>query len=188
MIGELFGTYILLEQGEDFVLVDKHAAHEGVLHRRIREQVKLGHRQVLLSALPVTLPREEYAALAENTAVLEELGFLAEDFGGGTLLIRETPELLHQEDCAAMLSEIAGKLIEERCGDLTPAALDALCYSVACKSAISAGDWNRPEELREIVRMLEDNLEVSHCPHGRPIVVRIHKSKVDKMFGRLGAL
>ena len=183
LIGELFGTYILLELADDLLLVDKHAAHEGVLHQKIREQTKLGHRQVLLSPLTLNLPREEYAVLAENTAVLEDLGFLADDFGEGALILRELPILLHEADAGFMLSEIAGKLIENRM-ELTPSALDALCYSVACKSAIRARDKSSLPELREVVRMLEKSPEVTHCPHGRPILTRISKSKIDRMFGR----
>jgi DNA mismatch repair protein MutL len=69
-------------------------------------------------------------------------------------------------------------------GGLTPTAFDALIYSVACKSALRAGDRNKPEELSEIIKMLEENPDVTHCAHGRPVAIRISKGKIEKMFGR----
>jgi DNA mismatch repair protein MutL len=183
LIGEIFSTYILLEQGEDFLLVDKHAAHEGMLYRRIRENAGESHRQVLLTGVPVTLSMEEYTVLSEHKGELEAIGFLAEDFGAGTLIVRESPALLAHSDIAAVLSEAAGKLLEGN-HNLTPAALDALYYSIACKSAVRAGDRNSREELMEIVHMLREDPNLTHCAHGRPIVVRLSRYKLERMFGR----
>ena len=185
LIGELFSTYILLEQGEDLVMVDKHAAHEAVLYHRIRDSAKSGARQMLLSAVPIILPIKLYNILAENLGRIEELGFVVGDFGTGTLMVRETPMTVYEQDLSAILTEIAGKLLDYK-SDLTPAALDALYASIACKSAVRAGDHNSREELAEIIKLLENNPGISNCPHGRPFVVRSSKHKLERMFGRLG--
>ena len=184
LIGELFSTYILLEQGEDFLLVDKHAAHEGVMYQRIRGSVQGGARQVLLSAVPVKLPVDLYNVLVENLDKLEAIAFMAEDFGAGTLLVRETPLTVYEQDVAAILTEVATKLIDNK-ADLTPASLEALCASIACKSSVRAGDRNSREELAEIIRLVGDCPEVANCPHGRPFVVRMSKYKLERMFGRI---
>ncbi|MEG2205019.1 MAG: hypothetical protein RRY21_07655, partial [Oscillospiraceae bacterium] len=96
ILGELFATYILIEQGERFLLIDKHAAHERYLYEGIRhlDQTGNGDRQQLLSPVAVTLPRDEYFALTEHPEALAALGIVAEDFGDHTLLVRELPMLL----------------------------------------------------------------------------------------------
>lgn len=185
LIGELFGTYILLERGDDLLLVDKHAAHERILYEELRENLSYGNRQVLLAPVTVTLARENYGALLESLDRIEAMGFTVEDFGDGTVLVRETPIELGQEDIAHILEEIAEKI---RTGnrDLTPHALDRLYYSIACRSAVKAHDKNHTIELADIVDKLRKNPEITHCPHGRPVSVKLTRHEVEKLFGRLG--
>lgn len=185
LIGELFHTYILIQQGDAFLLVDKHAAHERILYEQLQENIRYGNRQVLLSPRAVTLAKEEYDALIADIARVEKLGFCIEDFGDGTVLIRETPIELGEKDVDAILVEIAER-IRKGNRDLTPEVLDRLYYSIACRSAVKGGDHNQPLELQEIVRRLQQNPEITHCPHGRPVAVRMHKHEIEKRFGRLG--
>lgn len=187
LIGELFDTYILLEQEGELLLVDKHAAHERILYEEIRVAASQQRdRQVLLSPMPVTLQRNEYAILLEHLDTVNDIGFLVEDFGTGTLIVRETPVLLEGQDVTFLLSEIAEKLLQQQ-SDLTPKALEDLYDSIACKTALRAGDKNNPAELKEIIRLLTVNPHITHCPHGRPIVLKIPRQEIEKMFGRLGS-
>ena len=185
LIGELFGTYILLQQGNDLVVVDKHAAHEGIIYQNICRGTSNGNRQVLLEPVSAVLNHRESAAVIQNSDILESLGFLIEDFGGGTVIVRETPSEISSGDIPGILSEIAGKMLEHN-HDLTPSVMEKIYYSIACKSAVRAGERNSPEELEEIVRLLSLNPQVAYCPHGRPIVTRITKREMEKRFGRLG--
>lgn len=184
-IGEVFGTYILLEQGDDLLLVDKHAAHERILYERLKQTVAYGNRQLLLTPQTVTLSKEEYDALTGDLERVAALGFGVEDFGDGTVLVREIPIELGQKDIALLLGEIAARL-QKGNRDITPETLDRLYYSIACRSALQAHDKNNPAELAEIVRKLQQHPAITHCPHGRPVVVRLTRREVEKMFGRLG--
>ena len=184
-IGELFATYILLEGEGSLLLVDKHAAHERILFNQLKAHQGLGEGQVLLSPLSVALPKEQYAAAVEHLQEFAGLGFDVQDFGDGTLLVREIPMLLAREDAGALVEEIAQKLLENR-RDLTPDVWDHLLHSVACKSAIRAHDHSRQEELEEIIHLLREDPSVKYCPHGRPIVVEITQHELEKKFGRLG--
>lgn len=184
LIGELFSTYILLEQGDGLVFVDKHAAHERILYEKLKAGLSYGNRQVLLSAQSVALSREEHTALIENLAQVEKLGFLIEDFGGNAVIVREIPIELKEYDIAFILREIADKLKNNR-QDLTPHVLDRLYYSIACRSAVKAHDKSRGSELEEIVRQLTENPSITHCPHGRPVLIRMNRHDIEKMFGRL---
>ena len=185
LVGELFGTYILLQRGDTMVLVYKHAAHERMLYERLKENIAYGNRQLLLSPQAVVLPREDCAALLEELSTVEQLGFLVEDFGDGTVLVREIPIELGERDVSFIIAEIADKLKANR-QDLTPAVLDRLYYSIACKSAVRAGDRNNLPELREIVEQLGKNPQITHCPHGRPVSVEITRNEIEKLFGRQG--
>lgn len=184
LIGELFSTYILLEQDDDLVIVDKHAAHERILYEQLRENLAYGNRQVLLTPQAVTLAREEYDALLTGLDRVQAMGFTLEDFGEGTVLVREAPIELGERDIVACLIEIAGRLTSGN-QDLTPETLDRLYYNIACRSAVKGGDRNHALELADIVERLRRHPEITHCPHGRPVAVRLSRHEVEKRFGRL---
>jgi len=186
LIGEAFGVYILLErEGGELLLVDKHAAHERILYEELLQNLSHSHRQVLLTPLTVQLPQEDCAALLENPDVLTGMGFAVEDFGGGTVVVREVPLELGEGDVRYVVCEVADKLRRGKL-DLTPTALDRLYYSIACRGAIKAGDKNSPAELTRLVERLAENPQITHCPHGRPVSVVLSRREVEKMFGRLG--
>lgn len=185
-IDELFSTYLLLQQEDDLVFIDKHAAHERIRYERLKSGSGLrDFRQVLMQPITVTLQKDEYSVLMEQLEQLDQMGFSVEDFGSGTLIVREMPIDLLGESIPLLLSEVAGKLLEHH-SNITPDVLESLYESIACKTAIRAGEQNSREELEEILQLLKDNPDITHCPHGRPIVVRISKRKLESMFGRLG--
>ena len=185
LIGELAGVYILLEREGDLVIIDKHAAHERILYERLKSQLAYGNRQLLLAPLTLTFTSEEHAALTQNQDTLLALGFLLEDFGGNTLLVRETPLEISGEDTAFLLGDIAAKLQRGNL-DLTTAAMDKLLLSIACRGALRARDKNSLPELEAIIDMLDENPAITHCPHGRPVEVSMSAQQIAKLFGRQG--
>lgn len=184
LIGEAFDTYILLQKGEDILVVDKHAAHERILYEQLKAQHRQLTAQTLLTPVTVTLPKEEYAAITENLERLSELGFALEDFGTGSILVREFPLELAKEDIHAVVAELAGNLIKNK-RSVTPHVIDELFHSIACRSAIKAHDKSDTKELLELIEQLSENNELKHCPHGRPIVVAVEKKELEKRFGRV---
>ncbi|WRS28128.1 DNA mismatch repair endonuclease MutL [Oscillospiraceae bacterium MB08-C2-2] len=185
LIGELFGTYILLQSGDELLMADKHAAHERLLYEEIRRAAQPGNRQLLVVPVRVSLSAEDYSAALENLPIFEEMGFLAEDFGGGTLVVREVPIELSQENIRSIVEEIAAGIAQNR-RNLTPSVLDSLYESIACRSAIKAHDKSSRFELEALIQLLQENPHITHCPHGRPIFIRLGRSEIEKMFGRLG--
>lgn len=185
VIGELSGTYILLERQGDLLMVDKHAAHERMIYQRLKEEVAYGNRQVLLTPIPLTLAREDYDILLEHRERVEALGFWIEDFGGSSILVREVPVEMGERDVEGILGDIASKLSVGR-QDLTPDVLDRLYYSIACKGALRARDKNALPELAALVDRLAEHPEITHCPHGRPVQVTLTAYDIEKLFGRQG--
>ena len=122
------------------------------------------------------LEADAYAAALASLSLLEELGFSCEDFGAGTLLVREIPADICPEDAAATIEELAEGL---RLGRADPAAArDHLLQTMACKSAITS-----PAELRALVDRVQSG-EIQYCPHGRPVAVKLTRYEIEKMFKR----
>ena len=179
--GEILHTYIVCESEEGRVyLIDKHAAHERVNFDRLKAAQEPPMRQTLLAPIPVELSREDAAAILENLPLLEGLGFACEDFGDGTVLLRELPSDIDAADAAATLEECAAKL---RSGRSLEQRRDDLLHTMACKAAIKGGWKSDPAELRALVDRVQSG-EVKYCPHGRPVAVRITKYELEKLFKR----
>ena len=184
IIGEALHTYIIVEQGEAVLFIDKHAAHERIRFEALKKENHPVMAQLLLAPLPAELTREEAAVVLENAALLTQYGFEVDDFGGGDLLIRQIPSDVDAEDAKALLQELAGKLLSGR--TLDPESLrDNLLHSIACKSAIKAGWQTSDAELRRLVQEVLSRDDIKYCPHGRPVCVTLTKRQLEKQFGRV---
>ena len=182
MVGEALDTYIICQdESENLWLIDKHAAHERLRFNALKERQEPPMSQLLLQPLAVDLEADAYAAALASLPLLEELGFSCEDFGAGTLLVREIPADICPEDAAATIEELAEGL---RLGRADPvAARDHLLQTIACKSAIKAGMHTSPAELRALVDRVQSG-EIQYCPHGRPVAVKLTRYEIEKMFKR----
>ena len=182
MVGEVLRTYIICEDAQQNLwLVDKHAAHERIRFDALKAAAHAPMTQLLLAPLTVALAPEEAAAVLENGAVMTQLGFACEDFGTGTVLVREIPSDIRAEDVAATLEELAQKLI---LGRIDPEGVrDELYHTMACKSAIKAGMVSDEKELAAMVERVQSG-EIQYCPHGRPVAVKLTKYEIEKMFKR----
>ena len=179
--GEVLNTYIICEDdAETLWLIDKHAAHERVNFDRLMASKEPPMRQTLLQPIAVEPGREDAALLLENLELLEQFGFGCEDFGDGALLVREVPADLDAADTAATLEEFAQNL---RTGRSLDEKREALLHTMACKAAIKGGWTSDPAELKVLVEKVQSG-EVRYCPHGRPVVVKITKYELEKLFKR----
>ncbi len=184
ILGEAFGTYILVEYSrEELMFIDKHAAHERLLYEKLKQQGQSGEAQALLEPVPVTLDKEEYSAVLARQEELLSAGFEVEDFGRGTVLIRSVPLLLDGSDAAASIMEIAGYLASSK-KDFTTEHMDWVYHNVACRAAMKAGDTTTREELISLAEELEKNPQVRYCPHGRPVYILLKRREIERQFGR----
>ncbi len=182
LVGEAFGTYVIVQRGDSLVFLDKHAAHERLLYEKLRAQGGRAYCQMLLEPVTVSLSKEEYSAVLDSLPVCEEAGFEIEDFGAGTVLVRSAPMILGGE-VAESVMEIAGHLASSRT-DVTTEKLDWLYHNVACRAAVKAGDPASPQELIDLVRRVEKE-DVRYCPHGRPVSFVLTRKELEHQFGRL---
>ena len=182
MAGEVLNTYIIVEQGDKVLLIDKHAAHERMNFDRLKAAGYTPMVQTLLTPVVFTPPAEEGAALLAQLPLLERFGFEAEDFGGGAIIVRTAPDDVDAAAIPDVLLELAGKLLT--CGTADPdSARDAVLHTMACKAAIKGGQKNGEAELLKVAKAVM-NGTVKYCPHGRPVAIELTRQQIEKRFGR----
>ena len=184
VIGEAFKTYILVEQGDKMLVIDKHAAHERIIFNSLKKEQNGVESQMLLSPVTVTLSKEEYNALLENTDILSKAGYCVEDFGQGMVIVTECPTYIESGDIEPVVIELAGYLADNK-KDMIPEKLDWIYHSTACRAAVKAGDKTTAYEQQKFVEQLLSMPDIRYCPHGRPVMIEMSKKELEKNFGRI---
>ena len=180
--GEVLNTYIIVEQGDRVLFIDKHAAHERMNFDRMKAAGYTPMSQTLLVPAVCRLDPREEAALVEQLPLLEEFGFQAEDLNGA-LIVRQAPDYLDVEDIPGTLSELAGKLLAGGRPD-PAAARDELLHTMACKAAIKGGWKTSVSELERVAQAVMSG-QVKYCPHGRPVAIELTKKELERQFKRI---
>ena len=183
MVGELYNTYIIVEQGDNAFLIDKHAAHERILFEKLKANQEKISSQALLSPISVRLSPSAAGELLANQAMLNELGFEIEEFGENTILLRQIPMDLGVEEAAETIETLAADLMAGRRAK-PETVRDELLHTVACKAAIKAGWRNDEAELLAVCKQVMAREDLKYCPHGRPICVTLSKKQLEKQFKR----
>lgn len=182
LIGEAFRTYIICELEGKIIFIDKHAAHERIIYEQLKSSEK-SSAQILLTPVTVTLTKEEYSSVLDNSGAFAKGGFAVEDFGAGTVVVRECPMEISPEDIGEVIIEAAGRFAEKKQA-LMYDKLDWLYHSVACRAAIKAGDFTSRLEMERFAKQLLSMPEIRCCPHGRPVLIEMTKRELEKNFGR----
>ena len=182
MAGEVLDTYIIVEQGDKVLFIDKHAAHERLNFDRLKAEGYRPMVQTLLEPAVCTLPAEEGAVLLAHLPLLERFGFEAEDFGGGAVLVRAAPADVAAGEIPEVLGELAERLLTTGSAD-PEAARDALLHTMACKAAIKGGQKNGEAELLKVAQAVMSG-QVRYCPHGRPVAIELTRQQLERRFGR----
>ena len=183
VVGEVLDTYIILEQGDAVLFMDKHAAHERILFEKLKQDDSPIMAQVLLVPLTANLTQEEAAVILDNRVLLERYGYEVEDFGGGTVLVRQIPAELDESQAESALEQLAADLMDGTSSD--PKSLrDAMLHTIACKAAIKAGWHTEPKERDALVRQVMERDDIKYCPHGRPVITTLTKKQLEKQFKR----
>ena len=183
MVGELYNSYIIVEQGEEAYLIDKHAAHERILFEKLKANQEKISAQALLTPIPVRLSPEAAGELLSNKDLLDELGFEIDEFGENTIVLRQIPMDLSPDHAAEAIEEMAADLLTGRREKAT-SVRDEVLHTVACKAAIKAGWKNDEAELLAVVKQVMSRDDLKHCPHGRPICITLSKKQLEKQFKR----
>lgn len=182
-IGEAFNTYLIAELENKIVLIDKHAAHERILFDEFKNR-GIGESQMMLVPVVVTLSADEYSAVMDNVDLLRQSGYEVDDFGDRSIKLSACPPQLADENLEEIITELAGYLVNN-IKTLMPEKLDWIYHSMACRSAVKAGNFTSTYEAERFVgRVLNDD-SLRYCPHGRPVFVEMTKRELEKQFKRI---
>jgi DNA mismatch repair protein MutL len=188
VLGQVSQSYIITEGPDGVYMVDQHAAHERILLERMvgEWRARAVSSQLLLQPIPVELAPAEREAVEEHLAQLRAIGFEIEPFGGEAMLVRALPAALaatsRPQPLRELLVELAGADAEAASHGETWE--EHALANVACKAAIKAGQTLSPQEQRELIRQLEGASAYQSCCHGRPTMVHLSLSALERQFDR----
>jgi DNA mismatch repair protein MutL len=189
VLGQHRNTYIVATDGEELLLVDQHTAHERVRYEKVVSDLdrRSSEAQLLLAPVVVTLPPDLRPLLEAQAEALHALGYEVEGFGGGSVSLRSVPALLAGRDPGEALAALLRDFQERGTGEWTAtSARDRLAATLACHSAVRAGQALPLETMARIARDLLRAVHPALCPHGRPTFVRIPREDLTRWFGRTG--
>ena len=186
--GVIFNAYILYETDDTLYIIDKHAAHERILYEGLKKSHKKESVQGLLEPVLITLTPTESAAIAEHLKEMEEAGFLLEEFGDSSFLLRGIPlefVNLNKDALQNLLEESARELsLGGKAGGAGEKKFDRTLYSMACKAAVKAGIPSTDADHQYLVEKLREIDNITVCPHGRPVLVPYTKKQIENLFLR----
>jgi DNA mismatch repair protein MutL len=186
MVGQIKGTYIVVEGEEGVMIVDQHAAHERVLYEKLKMSLQgkaLPQQHFLIPQL-IEVKKQEMQVLLEHREKLVRLGLEVEEFGNKTLAVKSIPSFLSKEDLSSLLEALSEKLVDRGDDDTIERVLDEICVLLACRGAIKANRRLQEEEVRSLLREWEGPTQHTTCPHGRPIFVRWSWHELEGWFRR----
>ena len=182
ILGQIFDTYILVGKNDELEIYDQHIIHERILYEELKDKFysrKLESQQLLIPQ-KIEVTAVEKSIISENQEIFSEFGFDIDQFSDNEMLLRAVPAFDFREDVKNVLQKLLEDLKNENeIKDLR----ENIIISMSCKGAVKAGQRLDMGEMRNMVRRLHEVGKYT-CPHGRPIIVKLTKNDLDKMFGR----
>ena len=185
MVGVAFDTYIILQNQKQLILIDQHAAHERILYEKMMREIDAGTgSQVLMVAQVVHVTPQDAVKIEAYREDIRAAGFDIEPFGDDAYQIRAVPNVLGIPQTKSAFLDMVDRLGELRVLSTAQKRRDAI-LQMACKKAVKGGDKLTMEEIKPLLAdMLRTNAPPT-CPHGRPLVVVLERTEIEKRFRRI---
>lgn len=184
VLGQAFDSYWIVQHDTSLYLIDQHAAHERKLYEKMMSADRVVSAQELLVAELIRFSHVDYAVLMDNLDELCAIGFEIEPFGDAEVRVFSVPSELIGANISAMLRD-AVELLKQHKAATTNELRRAAIIQSSCKHAIKAGDAITDEEFHDIITFFLDTGTPMRCPHGRPIIVRLQRREIEKLFKRI---
>ena len=183
---QLHETYIVAQTDQGVVIVDQHAAHERLMHERLKDQLGADgvKRQALLLPEVVDVGEDGARRLAQRADELAEMGLVLEPFGLGAVVVRETPAVLGEVDVQGLVRDLADELAEMGDHLSLKERIEEVCGTLACHTSVRAGRRLTVEEMNALLRQMEATPHSGQCNHGRPTYVELKLADIERLFGR----
>ncbi len=185
MVGVAFDTYIILQNQKQLIMIDQHAAHERILYEKLMREIDAGvGSQLLMVAQVVHVTPQDAVKIEAYREDIQAAGFDIEPFGDDAYQIRAVPNVLGVPQTKSAFLDMVDRLGELRALSTAQKRRDAI-LQMACKKAVKGGDKLTMEEIKPLlVDMLRTNAPPT-CPHGRPLVVVLERTEIEKRFKRI---
>ena len=187
VLGQILGCYLVCASAEGLALIDQHAAHERVVYEKLRREMAVGEvvKQSLLIPQTVQLSAGEMMLLERDLAELAHAGFILEPFGPNAYAITAVPALLPEGDYRPVVRQWIAELAEVDRSQIVRRHLDERLATIACHSVIRANRKLAVDEMRALLRDLDQIEFATQCPHGRPVLLEFRRADLEKMFKRV---
>ncbi|MDO4385910.1 MAG: DNA mismatch repair endonuclease MutL [Clostridia bacterium] len=184
VIGTLFNTYILLEYGDNFLMIDQHAAHERLNFEKYRAMLDDGiAAQQLLAPYIIHVSRREADVLLSSKELLSEAGYEIDAFGASDIQVRAVPLVMGQSDMRMLFTELIDELDHLKTAEREKRMAGII--QASCKHAVKAGDRLTDLEIRSLLEQMTTSGAPPTCPHGRPVLRVMSKYEIERMFKRV---
>ena len=185
-LAQLFNTYILGTDGEVLLMIDQHAAHERINYERLFAEFRRAEHssQALLIPLPMEFTLQEEQVVLENLWNLTEMGFILEQFGARTYLLRGVPVQTGIVQADRLLRQFIEEVLQKNSTPTIEKLLEEWIYLLACKESIKAQDTLSLLEMEQLIALLGKSHYPYTCPHGRPTMVKMTRQELEKRFYR----
>ena len=186
MIGQLFDTYWLIEYEEKLYIIDQHAAHEKVLYEKMMARLdqKEYTSQMISPPIVLSLDHREIEMLEKHRGQIEHLGYVVEAFGGKEYMIRAVPDNMFHLDMKDLFVEMLDDFARMN-GTETPQLILEKVASMSCKAAVKGRNKLSLAEAEELITELLSLENPYNCPHGRPTIISMTKTELEKKFKRI---
>lgn len=186
LIGQVFGTFWLIEWRDELLIIDQHAAHEKVLYEQLMSELKENHvySQNLLTPVVLTLTHREKEILENCQEAFTRLGFEIEDFGGDEYAVKAVPSHFLHLASRELFYTILDELLENPMASNIEMITDR-CATIACKAAVKGNHTLSFAEAEKLIDKMLHAEEPYHCPHGRPTTISMTKKDFEKKFKRI---
>ncbi len=187
VLGQILGCYLICASPQGLALIDQHAAHERVAFEKLRAQLNGGKvaRQSLLIPQSVDLTAGEMMLVQQKLFLLEHFGFTLEPFGPGAYAITSAPALLPEGDYRQVVRQMVAELAEVDTSAKLRQLLEERLATLACHSVIRANRKLEVDEMRALLRDLDQIEFATQCPHGRPVLIEFSRDQLERMFKRV---
>ncbi len=184
-VGQVLNTFLVFDDGNDIYFVDQHAAHERILFDKFMEQIKSGTIDVQPLLIPYieNVNQEEYSFLLDNVKAFDALGIEVSDFGKNSIKISTLPTCFIDMNVKGFLFDVLSDLRGLKSLSIDDILREKIAQK-ACKAAIKSGDSVSDDEVVIVADAIKKNMGLK-CPHGRPVVVKITRTEIDKWFKRI---
>ncbi len=185
-ITQISNSYIVAEDESGLVLIDQHAAHERVRYEELMDQYENQEKSIqpLLVPQEMELTNDEISLINDNKEIFEKLGFEIEEFGGKSFVIHAVPSCLSGEDLDTVIKGVLDDIKNQKTPSKMQGRIEEILTYMSCRSAIKFGQSLSSQEMQTLIDQTQKLKRPFTCPHGRPTMISLTLSELEKMFGR----